>query len=251
MARSDRSRLWCGCPRRVSSSPRTCADGSSPASSARVIRCRTSRCSWSSSGSLVPLSGGLPDSRIGVDHHGAPGSTRVALGSWHRTHRSPRGTPACCCSTRDPAGRRLSRPRLARGVRGWGSWGSGAYGATRSPRRIDRRGCRPRGRRRGVRAPRRAAAPEPGRPRRQRDPRGARGHARAHHRGAQRAFIASHGDNQDKPAARAAHRAYTKLLAHLRSGDAIAAQDFWRKHLDGIEKYMVGDSATTLVEVLS
>ncbi|NKZ78382.1 GntR family transcriptional regulator, partial [Rhodococcus hoagii] len=64
-------------------------------------------------------------------------------------------------------------------------------------------------------------------------------------------FIASHGDNQDKPAARAAHRAYTKLLAHLRSGDAIAAQDFWRKHLDGIEKYMVGDSATTLVEVLS
>lgn len=64
-------------------------------------------------------------------------------------------------------------------------------------------------------------------------------------------FIASHGDKQDKPAARAAHRAYTKLLAHLRSGDAIAAQGFWRKHLDGIEKYMVGDSATTLVEVLS
>ncbi len=71
-------------------------------------------------------------------------------------------------------------------------------------------------------------------------------HTRAHNA----LFIASHGDNQDKPAARAAHRAYTKLLAHLRSGDAIAAQDFWRKHLDGIEKYMVGDSATTLVEVL-
>ncbi|QBJ95561.1 FadR family transcriptional regulator [Rhodococcus sp. ABRD24] len=64
-------------------------------------------------------------------------------------------------------------------------------------------------------------------------------------------FIASHGDGTERPAARAAQRAYTKLLGHLRNSDGVEAQNFWRKHLDGIEKYMVGDSATTLVEVLS
>ncbi|RVW06843.1 FadR family transcriptional regulator [Prescottella agglutinans] len=64
-------------------------------------------------------------------------------------------------------------------------------------------------------------------------------------------FIASHGDDHDRPAARAAQRAYTKLLAYLRSGDAVEAQSFWQKNLDGIEKYMVGDSETTLVEILS
>ncbi|MBP1162717.1 DNA-binding FadR family transcriptional regulator [Rhodococcus sp. PvR044] len=64
-------------------------------------------------------------------------------------------------------------------------------------------------------------------------------------------FIASHGGGNERPAARAAHRAYLKLLGLLREGDATAAQEFWRKHLDAIEKYMIGDTETTLVEVLS
>ncbi|WP_137724970.1 FadR/GntR family transcriptional regulator [Prescottella subtropica] len=64
-------------------------------------------------------------------------------------------------------------------------------------------------------------------------------------------FIAAHGDGQEQPAARAAQRAYVKLLELLRAGDAVGAQEFWRTHLEGIERYMVGDSAATLVEVLS
>lgn len=64
-------------------------------------------------------------------------------------------------------------------------------------------------------------------------------------------FIAAHGGGNERPAARAAHRAYLKLLGLIRDGDATAAQEFWRKHLDAIEKYMIGDSETTLVEVLS
>lgn len=68
-------------------------------------------------------------------------------------------------------------------------------------------------------------------------------------------FIAAHGGDRgqvgDEPAALAAHRAYLKLLGLMRAGDAIAAQEFWRKHLDVLETFMIGDSATTLVEVLS
>ncbi|MFC9789613.1 FadR/GntR family transcriptional regulator [Rhodococcus sp. NPDC127528] len=64
-------------------------------------------------------------------------------------------------------------------------------------------------------------------------------------------FIAAHGGNSERLAARAAHRAYLKLLGLMRDGDATGAQEFWRKHLDAIEKYMIGDSDTTLVEVLS
>ncbi|MFI7167210.1 FadR/GntR family transcriptional regulator [Rhodococcus erythropolis] len=64
-------------------------------------------------------------------------------------------------------------------------------------------------------------------------------------------FVASHESEQARPAHRAAHRAYSKLVKLLREGDVPAAQSFWRKHLDGVEKYMVGSSDTTLVEILS
>ncbi|MFD4294183.1 FadR/GntR family transcriptional regulator [Rhodococcus sp. NPDC058505] len=64
-------------------------------------------------------------------------------------------------------------------------------------------------------------------------------------------FIASHGGANERPAARAAHRAYLRVLGLMRDGDTVAAQTFWRKHLDAIETYMIGDSETTLVEVLT
>ncbi|WP_345344609.1 FadR/GntR family transcriptional regulator [Rhodococcus olei] len=65
-------------------------------------------------------------------------------------------------------------------------------------------------------------------------------------------FIAAHGtDDGGQPAARAAHRAYLRLLGLMRSGDVIAAQEYWRKHMDLLEQYMIGDSAATLVEVLN
>jgi hypothetical protein len=52
-------------------------------------------------------------------------------------------------------------------------------------------------------------------------------------------FIASHGDVHDRPAARAAQRAYTKLLAYLRSGDAVEAHDVLEAHR-AVEKRETG-----------
>ena len=46
-------------------------------------------------------------------------------------------------------------------------------------------------------------------------------------------------------------RANRKLVELLRNGEPGAAEAFWRKHLDSVERVMTGDSATTLVEVLS
>ena len=66
-----------------------------------------------------------------------------------------------------------------------------------------------------------------------------------------RAFIASHPAGFDTPANRTAHRAHTKLVKLLSEGDLDAAQRHWRRHLEGVEKYMVGDSETTLVDVLA
>ena len=66
-----------------------------------------------------------------------------------------------------------------------------------------------------------------------------------------RAFIASHPEGFEIPANKTAHRAHTKLVKLLSEGDLEAAQRHWRRHLDGVEKYMVGDSETTLVDVLA
>ncbi|MGW0177067.1 FadR/GntR family transcriptional regulator [Rhodococcus sp. NPDC003322] len=64
-------------------------------------------------------------------------------------------------------------------------------------------------------------------------------------------FIAAHGGENERPASRAAHRSYLRLLGLMRDGDSLAAQEFWGKHLDAIERYMIDNSETTLVEVLS
>jgi len=60
-----------------------------------------------------------------------------------------------------------------------------------------------------------------------------------------------HGEDHERQADRLAYKAHQKLVTLLRSGDTKAAQAFWRKHLDNVEKYMIGDSDTTLVELLS
>ncbi|NMD95546.1 FadR family transcriptional regulator [Rhodococcus sp. BL-253-APC-6A1W] len=63
-------------------------------------------------------------------------------------------------------------------------------------------------------------------------------------------YISSRAE-PDRPGAAVALRASRKLVALLRAGEPGRAQAFWRHHLDKVEKYMTGDSETTLVEVLS
>lgn len=64
-------------------------------------------------------------------------------------------------------------------------------------------------------------------------------------------YLSTRADSAERPGASAALRANRKLVTLLRGDDAEAAQAFWRRHLDSVERYMTGDSATTLVEVLS
>jgi DNA-binding FadR family transcriptional regulator len=64
-------------------------------------------------------------------------------------------------------------------------------------------------------------------------------------------FMSLHGEAHEKQADQLAFRAHKKLVKLLQAGDAAGAQTFWRKHLNSVEKYMIGDSNTTLVEVLS
>lgn len=63
-------------------------------------------------------------------------------------------------------------------------------------------------------------------------------------------FLSTRADD-DRPGAAAALRANRKLVRLLRSGEPGAAEAFWRRHLDSVERYMTGDSETTLIEVLS
>lgn len=64
-------------------------------------------------------------------------------------------------------------------------------------------------------------------------------------------FMSMHGEEHERQADQLALRAYKRLVKLLRSGDADAAAAHWSKHLKKVEKYMVADSQTTLVEVLS
>jgi DNA-binding FadR family transcriptional regulator len=64
-------------------------------------------------------------------------------------------------------------------------------------------------------------------------------------------FMSVHGEEHERQADRLALRAHRKLVTLLRSGDAATAQTFWRRHLNSVEKYMVGNSDTTLVEILA
>ncbi|MEP9395447.1 GntR family transcriptional regulator [Gordonia sp. VNQ95] len=64
-------------------------------------------------------------------------------------------------------------------------------------------------------------------------------------------FIAAHPPGFEQQANRSAVKAYAKLVALLRAGDLVGAEVHWRKHLDAVERFMVGDSEATLVDVLS
>lgn len=66
-----------------------------------------------------------------------------------------------------------------------------------------------------------------------------------------RAFIASHPEGFEIPANKAAHRAHQKLVKMLIDGDIDGARRHWRRHLEGVEKYMVGDTKETVLDVMS
>ena len=64
-------------------------------------------------------------------------------------------------------------------------------------------------------------------------------------------FIAAHPRGFELSANKSAQRAYARLVKLLAEGDTAAAQRHWRKHLEAVEKFMVGHTDSTLVEVLS
>lgn len=64
-------------------------------------------------------------------------------------------------------------------------------------------------------------------------------------------FMSVHGDDHERAADELALRAYRRLLKLLTAGDIDGAVAHWRRHLRKVESYMVGDSDTTLVEILS
>jgi DNA-binding FadR family transcriptional regulator len=66
-----------------------------------------------------------------------------------------------------------------------------------------------------------------------------------------RALMAAHPEGYEPPANRTAQRAHAKLLRLLEAGDLEAAQRHWRRHLDGVEQYVVGGSKETIVNVLA
>jgi DNA-binding FadR family transcriptional regulator len=66
-----------------------------------------------------------------------------------------------------------------------------------------------------------------------------------------RAFIATHPPGYELQANRTAQRAHAKLVRLLEAGDLEGAQQHWRRHLEGVEKFMLGDSKETVVDVLA
>ncbi|MGV0050600.1 FadR/GntR family transcriptional regulator [Mycobacterium colombiense] len=64
-------------------------------------------------------------------------------------------------------------------------------------------------------------------------------------------FIATHPRGFASAGNKQAHRAYVRLVKLLNDGEIEAAQKHWRRHLEAVESYMVGESDSTLVEVLS
>lgn len=64
-------------------------------------------------------------------------------------------------------------------------------------------------------------------------------------------FVEAHRGSIGARVNRPALRAFTKLVNLLKDGDIEGAQRHWRKHLGAVERYMVGESDSTLVEILS
>lgn len=64
-------------------------------------------------------------------------------------------------------------------------------------------------------------------------------------------FIASHPPGFERAANKKAQSAYRKLVKLLGNRDGAGAQRHWRRHLEAVQDFMVGQSDTALVEVLS
>ena len=64
-------------------------------------------------------------------------------------------------------------------------------------------------------------------------------------------FLATHPPGFSSTVNKQAQRAYVRLIKLLNEGDVAGAQKHWRHPLEAAESYMVGESDTTLVEVLS
>jgi len=64
-------------------------------------------------------------------------------------------------------------------------------------------------------------------------------------------FIAAHPRGFSTAVNKQAQRSYFRLIKLLDDGDVEGAQRHWRRHLEAAESHMVGDSDSTLVEVLS
>ena len=64
-------------------------------------------------------------------------------------------------------------------------------------------------------------------------------------------FIASHPPGFERPVNKNAQRAYRRLVNLRNDGDGDGAQRHWRRHLEAVEKFMVGQADAALVEVLS
>ncbi len=64
-------------------------------------------------------------------------------------------------------------------------------------------------------------------------------------------FIAAHPPGFERAANKKAQAAYRKLVKLLQNRESAAAQRHWRRHLEAVQDFMVGQSETALVEVLS
>lgn len=65
------------------------------------------------------------------------------------------------------------------------------------------------------------------------------------------AFIASHPKGFERNVNKTAQKSYVKLAQLLVADDVESAQQHWRRHLEAVERFMVGESESTLVEILS
>ncbi|MFB1298561.1 FadR/GntR family transcriptional regulator [Mycobacterium sp. pW049] len=64
-------------------------------------------------------------------------------------------------------------------------------------------------------------------------------------------FIASHPRGYERSANKNAQKAYGRLVKLLVDGDVEGAQRHWRRHLEAVQRFMVGEADSPLIEVLS
>ncbi|MGV0792165.1 GntR family transcriptional regulator [Mycolicibacterium sp. XJ1819] len=66
-----------------------------------------------------------------------------------------------------------------------------------------------------------------------------------------RAHVAALPDGYDVPAIKTGQRAHAKLARLLSAGEMEEARRYWRRHLDAVQGYMLGDSREAVVDVVS